>query len=103
MIQMDHSIQDADFTHELRDSDRLHTLYVVNDMLKQVEADGLNINLILPHVLNLSVQQFEAHDGILIFVNAARKLEYACSEGDNTHSNQSYDFLETVIKCGVAS
>ncbi|GJM42208.1 MAG: hypothetical protein DHS20C20_24900 [Ardenticatenaceae bacterium] len=102
MIQMDHSIQDADFTHELRDSDRLHTLYVVNDMLKQVEADGLNINLILPHVLNLSVQQLEAHDGSIIVVNESLKIEYAWSSGNNNQNNQSEEFLETIMNNGVA-
>lgn len=102
MIQMDHSIQDADFTHELRDSDRLHTLYVVNDLLKQVDADGLNINLILPHVLNLSVQQLEAHDGSIFVVNEALKIEYAWSADDNNQNNQSEEFLETIMNSGVA-
>ena len=102
MFQMDHSIQDANFTHELRDSDRLHTLYVVNDMLKQVEADGLNINLILPHVLNLSVQQLEAHDGSIIVVNEALKVEYAWFTNENNQTNQTEDFLETIMNHGVA-
>ena len=102
MIQMDHSIQDAEFTPELRDSDRLHTLYVVNDMLKQVEADGLNINLILPRVLNLSVQQLEAHDGSIIVVNEMLKVEYAWLTGDQTHDNHSEEFLETIMNSGVA-
>ncbi len=102
MIQMDHSIQDADFTPELRDSDRLHTLYVVNDMLKQVEADGLNINLILPRVLNLSVQQLEAHDGSIIVVNEMLKIEYAWLTGDQNQNNHSEEFLESIMNSGVA-
>lgn len=102
MIQMDHSIQDADFSPELRDSDRLHTLYVVNDMLKQVEADGLNINLILPRVLNLSVQQLEAQDGSIIVVNESLKVEYAWLSGENSHNNHSEEFLETIMNSGVA-
>ncbi|MCA9953895.1 MAG: GAF domain-containing protein [Anaerolineales bacterium] len=99
---MDHSIQDADFSPELRDSDRLHTLYVVNDMLKQVEADGLNINLILPRVLNLSVQQLEAQDGSIIVVNEALKVEYAWLTGDKSHNTHSEEFLETIMNSGVA-
>jgi PAS domain S-box-containing protein len=102
MFQMDHSIQDAEFTPELRDSDRLHTLYVVNDMLKQVEADGLNINLILPRVLNISVQQLEAHDGSIIVVNEAQKVEYAWLTSANSHAVQSEEFLETIMDSGVA-
>lgn len=105
MIQMDHSIQDADytdFTSELRDSERLHTLYVVNDMLKQVEADGLNINLILPRVLNLSVQQLEAHDGSIIVVNEMLKVEYAWLTSDTIPDSHSEEFLETIMNSGVA-
>ncbi len=102
MIQMDHSIQDADFTPELRDSDRLHTLYVVNDMLKQVEADGLNISFILPRILNLSVQQLEAHDGSIIVVNELLKVEYAWLTGDQTQNDHSEEFLETIMNSGVA-
>ncbi len=102
MIQMDHSIQGTDFTPELRDSDRLHTLYVVNDMLKQVEADGLNINLILPRVLNLSVQQLEADDGSIIVVNEALKVEYAWLTGDQDRQTQSEELLETIMDAGVA-
>ncbi len=102
MIQMDHSIPDADFTPELRDSDRLHTLYVMNDMLKQVEADGLNINLILPRILNLSVQQLEAHDGSIIVVNELLKVEYAWLTGDQNQNDHSEEFLETIMNIGVA-
>lgn len=102
MFQMDHSIQDAEYSPGLRDSDRLHTLYVVNDMLKQVEADGLNINLILPRILNLSVQQLEAHHGSIIVVNEAQKVEYAWLTDEETHSALSEDFLETIMGNGVA-
>ncbi|MBK7897432.1 MAG: GAF domain-containing protein [Candidatus Promineifilaceae bacterium] len=99
---MDHSIQDAEYAPELRDSDRLHTLYVVNDMLKQVEADGLNINLILPRVLNLSVQQLEAHEGSILVVNEALKVEYAWSTAENTQPGQAEEFLDTIMDNGVA-
>ena len=102
MFQMDHSIQDAEYPSDLRDSDRLHTLYVVNDMLKQVEADGLNINLILPRVLNLSVQQLEAHDGSIIVVNETQKVEYASLTSGNPQVNQSEEFFETIMDNGVA-
>lgn len=102
MFQMDHSIKGGEYTQELRDSDHLHTLYVVNDMLKQVEADGLNINLILPRVLNLSVQQLEANDGSIIVVNEAQKVEYAWLTGENAHFAQSEEFLETIMDSGVA-
>ena len=101
MIQMDHSIQDADFTTELKDSDRLHTLYIVNDMLKQVEADGLDIKLILPRVLNLSVEQLEAHEGSIVVVNESLKIEHAWWSGEGDQNSQSEEFLETIMNSGV--
>ncbi|WP_420631799.1 GAF domain-containing protein [Candidatus Leptofilum sp.] len=99
---MDHSIQDAEYMPELRDSERLHTLYVVNHMLKQVEADGLNIKLMLPRVLNLSVQQLEADDGSIIVVNETQKVEHAWLTGETTQPIQSEEFLETIMNSGVA-
>ena len=71
-------------------------------MLKQVEADGLNINLILPRVLNLSVQQLEADDGSIIVVNEALKVEYAWLTGDQDRQTQSEELLETIMDAGVA-
>ena len=102
MIQMDHSIHNTDFTPALRDSDRLHTLYVVNDMLKEVEADGLNIHLILPRLLNLSVKQLEADEGSIIVVDDEMKVDYSWFTGDQMHHAQSDEFVGTVMKVGVA-
>ncbi|MCP4420241.1 MAG: GAF domain-containing protein [Chloroflexi bacterium] len=96
------TLKETDLTPELKDSDRLHTLYVVNDMLKQIEADGLNINRILPRVLSLAVQQLKAHDGSIIVVNEAMKVEYAWLTGDHNQNVQSEEFLETVMNSGVA-
>ncbi|WP_420644052.1 GAF domain-containing protein [Candidatus Leptofilum sp.] len=87
---------------ELRDSERLRTLYIVNHMLKQVEADGLDIDLMLPRVLNLSVQQLEAHDGSIIVVNEAQKVEHAWLTGETTYAPQSEEFLDTIMNSGVA-
>ena len=101
MIRMERPIQDAEYTPELREGDRLHTLYIVNDLLKQVEADGLNINLILPRVLNLSVQQLEADDGSIIVVNEALKVEHAWLSGDNSQDSQE-EILEEIMNRGVA-
>jgi two-component system, NtrC family, sensor histidine kinase KinB len=101
MIQMG-IIKEINLTPELKDSDRLHTLYVVNDMLKQVGADGLNINRILPRVLSLAVQQLKAHDGSIIVVNETMKVEYAWLTNDPNQNVHSEEFLESIIDNGVA-
>jgi PAS domain S-box-containing protein len=102
MIQMDHSIRETNLTPELKDSDRLRTLYVVNDMLKQAGADGLNINIILPRVLSLSVQQLDADDGSIIVVNEAMRVEYTWSTDDRDQKIHSEEFLDTIMNSGVA-
>ncbi len=87
---------------DMADSERLQTLYRVNNMLKQVEADGLNIYVILPRVVNLAVKQLNAQEGSILVVNEDLKVEYAWSTKsaiDNTSSDQ---FLGNIISGGLA-
>ena len=48
-----------------REAGRLQTLYVVNDMLKQVVAGGLDINTVLPRVLRVALDELGADDAVL--------------------------------------
>jgi len=60
----------------MRDKDRLQTLYTINKTLKQVEADGLNINPILLNVLDLAVKELDATEGSIIVVNQENHVEH---------------------------
>jgi len=99
---MEHTYQQFDASKELKDSERLQTLYVVNDMLKQVEADGLNINLILPRVLNLAVKQLEAEDGSIIVINEEMEVEHSWLTVDNANETKTSKFLGNIMNVGVA-
>ncbi len=61
---------------EMRDRDRLQTLYTINTTLKQVEAEGLNINPILLNILDLAVNELDATEGSIIIVNKENHVEH---------------------------
>lgn len=98
---MDHSNQYSHSNFKTKDSERLQTLYIVNDMLKQVEADGLNINVILPRLLDLAVKQLNASDGSIIVVNEELHIEYAWPN-DHPGKKGSDGFFDSVMSHGVA-
>ena len=81
---------------------RLQTLYEVNDLLKQAEADGLDMYIILPRVLQVAIQELDADSGSIIVINANMQPEYAwLIDGDNQQQG-SNDFLNDVLITGLA-
>lgn len=82
---------------ERKASESLRTLFVINDMLKQVEADGLHIDVILPRVLDLAVKQLDAHDGSIIVVNQKLEIEHVWLT--DTRSDL---YLKDIMNKGVA-
>jgi len=86
-----------DASNQRKASEWLHTLYVINDMLKQVEADGLRINTILPRVLELAMKQLNANDGSIIVVDGNLDIEHVWF-----YDNRSKQFVNDIMKNGVA-
>jgi NtrC-family two-component system sensor histidine kinase KinB len=68
---------DMNTTSQIGAIQRLETLYAVNDKLKQVEAEGLHLNHILPQILDIAVKQLRAKDGSIIVVDQEMKIEHA--------------------------
>lgn len=87
---------------EQRASELLHTLYIVNDMLKQVEADGLNIDLILRRVLSVAIEQLNARDGSIIVLNQNLDIEHARLTNDNPKQPVVTALLESIMAHGLA-
>ncbi len=87
---------------EAEDSERLRTLYQITSMLKQVEADGLDINLILLRILDLAVNQLDAAEGSIIIVNEAGQIEHIWLSDDKTRDLLSNIFLQNILRAGVA-
>lgn len=84
-----------------RDAERLQTLYVVNDMLKQVVAEGLGINTILPRVMRVALEEVNAFSGSIIVVNEALDPQYAwIMTGDQLEENDS-PFIRKIVQQGL--
>ncbi len=88
---------EKDAINELKASERLQTLYVVNELLRQADTEGLNINAILPRVLNVAVQQLNGKEGSIIVVNQNLEIEHTWLTDDGPN-----DFLDNVMTSGVA-
>ncbi|RMD50942.1 MAG: GAF domain-containing protein [Candidatus Thermofonsia bacterium] len=83
-------------------SERLQTLYIVNDMLKHIEADGLQMSTVLPRVLNLAVKQLDGHDGSIIVVNRELEIERAWLNSTSNGEPHNSKFLDDVMSQGLA-
>ena len=99
---MNHLIQNTSTISDMTDSKRLRTLYTVNNMLKQVEADGLNIYVILPRVVNLAVTQLDGKEGSILVVNEDLQVEYAWSTKSTINNTNSDRFLGNIMSGGLA-
>lgn len=100
---MAHSATDMIRTMERENSlERLQFLYKINSMLKQVEADGLNIYVILPRVINLAVRQLDADEGSIIVVDEGQDVQYAWSTKNKLNEKRSDQFLGNIMNEGVA-
>jgi PAS domain S-box-containing protein len=76
---------------------RLETLYAVNDKLKQVEAEGLHLNHILPQILDIAVEQLNAKDGSIIVVDREMQIEHAWLA-----DKKSDAYLKDIMSSGLA-
>lgn len=92
----------AELLSEVKDSERLHTLYLVNDMLNQIAADGLDINTILPRVLKVAVKQLNALNGSIIVVDEQLEVEHAWLANDQYSNKQFTLFLNDIVRSGLA-
>jgi PAS domain S-box-containing protein len=84
------------------DSGRLQTLYEVNDLLKQAEADGLDMNVILPRVLQVAMQQLNAQSGSIIVVNANIQPEYVWMIDEKEQHHDTTPYLDAILEDGLA-
>ncbi|MCP4424020.1 MAG: GAF domain-containing protein [Chloroflexi bacterium] len=94
---MGHSDTDLNATGEIAATRRLQVLYAVNAMLKQVEADGLHLDIILPRVLDIAVEQLNGDDGSIIVVDQDLEVEHAWLA-----DKKSDVYLEDIMGGGLA-
>ncbi|RMG99093.1 MAG: GAF domain-containing protein [Chloroflexi bacterium] len=87
---------------EQRATEQLETLYAVNNLFRQAEADGLNIHVILPRILNIAIKQLNAYDGSIIIVNDQLQIEHAWFANHLINEKTDTSFLNEILKHGLA-
>lgn len=92
-----HTSSDRDDSGNIEASQRLRIIYAINAMLRRVEADGLQLDIILPEVIEIAVKQLEADDGSIIVVNQELEIEHAwlADEGSSV-------YLDDIMNKGLA-
>lgn len=94
---MSHSETNTNVIGDIGATQRLQILYDINAMFKQVTAEGLYLDTILPRILQMAVQQLHAHDGSIVIVNREFEIEHAWLA-----DNKSTDYLESIMSSGLA-
>ena len=89
---------------ERRQGETLKTLYVISSMLKQVEADDLDINAVLSGILKVAIKQLDAHEGTgnIILVNADMSIEHAWLAEGNAKDDDENRYLAELLRHGLA-
>ncbi len=86
-----------------RDRERLQTLYELNDILKQAEADGLDIAVILPRVLQVAAMELKAHTGSIVAINPHQEAEYIwVLSGESDAEQGQSSFFRAALAQGIA-
>lgn len=94
-------VETSDKPTRIQDAERLKTLYVINDMLKQVVADGLEINIILPRLLRIVIEELGAYGGSLIILNERLQVQHVSHVSAKREINELSPFLKETIAKGL--
>lgn len=84
-----------------REAHQLQTLYEVNDMLKQVVAEGLDINTVLPRVLRVAMGALRASYGNIVVLNEQFEPQHAWTIRDGKLMVPESPFLEETTEQGL--
>jgi PAS domain S-box-containing protein len=82
----------------ISDSKRLQAIYAVHAVLNQIDGENLEIQALLPRIIEVAVAQLQADEGTLIIVNQNLEVEYswlASKEATTT-------LLNNIINHGLA-
>lgn len=84
-----------------RDSRRMHTLYAVNDLLKQVVGQGLKIENALPEILQAVMDELQGDTGSIIVVDDAGHVQFNWLISENQGREGPSAFLDQAAKKGL--
>ena len=86
-----------------KEHEHLQLLYIVNDMLHQAKADGLDITVILPRILHVAAIELGADTGSIIIIDSEKRVEYGWHvKGGSNYETDYLPFVEAVMADGIA-
>lgn len=80
---------------------RLRALNAINQRLQQIVSEGLNIDVVLPEVLQIAMAELEAFGGSIVVVNEDFEVQHGWLISGWQEESQ-VDFLGLAIKGGLA-
>lgn len=83
------------------EADHLQSLYEVNDTLKQVVADGLEIDEVLPRVLGLAMNELNAGGGSIVVLDEQGKPQHAWIMTEDEPLEEDLPFFERALSGGL--
>ncbi len=86
-----------------RDLDQLRSLFAINDHLKQVVAEGLEINVVLPRVLRATLEETGAHSGSIVVVNEQLEPQYAWTLREGELQAHEGMYLDEIVSKSLFS
>lgn len=84
-----------------RSDGRLRTLYIVNELLRQVVSGGLEMGEILPGVLRVALAELRAVSGSILVVDEQHRVQYAWLIDDEGSEESNSPFLKEVVEKGL--
>lgn len=96
-------IPDAQVAEHLEATRRLQALYAVSNILTQVEADGRNLDQILPRALHVIVKQLQAFDGSIMLLDVQQQIEQIWPASDTPRAEQISPFTQNIQTDGLVS
>ena len=84
-----------------RDAERLYVLYRINDILKKVVGEGLDIDQALPEVVRVAHEALQAASGSIIVIDEAYNIQHHWLIDNDGLREDSEEFLEKVVRSGL--
>lgn len=84
-----------------RDAERLYVLYRINDILKKVVGEGLDIDQALPEVVRVAHEALQAASGSIIVVDEGYNIQHHWLIDTDGLREDSDEFLAKVVRNGL--
>ena len=81
---------------------RLDAIFAISNLFALVEADGSNIDTIMPDVFNITLRLFETQDASIILVSENLQVSRVWLADDSLHSKEDIAYIEEVMARGLA-